>query len=196
MSLVKVEQIRDEVIGLCPVYTDQGNATRVYTASGSVLVDGRTLNAALKALLHSYGLELRAQHRFIRERLGRKSVLPFYLPRGRVFIPLKMRKTIVDRDNVYGYIDIKQIMDVEVAGSANCSISLVNGLQAEILSGRKTVIQSQDMGKELLGIIEKEEEKRDDDTGNIVKFSTVLGQIMDKMSRQLDRIEQGVLKEE
>ena len=41
MVRVKVEQFRDEVIVLRPVYTDRGNATELWLNSGEVLQDMR-----------------------------------------------------------------------------------------------------------------------------------------------------------
>lgn len=191
--MVKVEQLRDEVIGIRPVYNDNGNVTEIIAASGKVLVDCRKLESVLKALLRSYGFELQVQRKLVRGWLGRETLLPFYLPSRRVFIPVKMRKAIA-RDSVYGYFDINGLDGLEAAGDNKWWLHLKNGVKLEMFCSRSTYIQSEDTGRHLLQVLEKEEGEQEDDNGSIVEISLSLGRFMDKMSRQLDRIEQGVFR--
>lgn len=51
-GLLKVEQLRDDVIGLRPVYSEGADATEIICANGSVIIDYRRVKTVVKALLH------------------------------------------------------------------------------------------------------------------------------------------------
>ncbi|MGI5922250.1 MAG: hypothetical protein ACOX6I_11000, partial [Syntrophomonadaceae bacterium] len=105
MNNIRVEQVRDKVVGFRPVYIDGGNSTELLLLNGEVVVDRRAWTTVQHALFYSYGLDLSAQRNMLRARLNQKGNLPFYLDEKRVFIPLKTRKVLAPRDGVYGYID-------------------------------------------------------------------------------------------
>ena len=85
MDMAKVEQWRDDVVGLRPVYEDIGNCTEILLRNGTVVRDRRVLNSVVKALAAAYAIDLKAQRRILREKITRQGVLPFYLEAGRVF---------------------------------------------------------------------------------------------------------------
>ena len=143
----KVEQLRDEVIGIRPVYSEIGNATDILLKDGRVVRDKRVLNSVVKALVASYAVDLKAQRRNLREKLGRKGVLPFYLGEGRVFVPLKMRQALTDGDSVYGYIDMSYMGQPQAGTGRECLIPLANGLELQVLSAQSTILGIQNTGK-------------------------------------------------
>ena len=193
MDYIRIEQIRDDVIGIRPVYLDSGDVCEVITRSGEVLVDRRQVRSVLKGLLHSYGLDIKYQHQLIRERLNRKSVMPCFLPEERVFIPLKMRKAIVAGDYVYGYIDVSSIKDISSEGKNNCVVLLSNGICLDILSSKATVLKAQDNGNRLRRLLAKKEQSAANNyTQQMVEWSIMLGQTLGGLMEEMDRIEQGM----
>lgn len=151
----QLEKIKDDVIGLQPVYTDTGNATVIYLRRGEV-ADSRGMHAVLASLARTYAIDLAAQRSQLELRLHRQGVMPFYLREGRVFVPLKMRKAVAERDAVYGYVDVRCMGEVEEHGKRSCVLLLQDGRQIEILSNRSTVEQSRVMGRRLLEMLQGE----------------------------------------
>lgn len=71
MQFTKVELVRDEIIGFKPDYSDIGDVTNLLMADGSVEVDKRTLKSVRRALAASYAVDLTAQRKGLRSRLGK-----------------------------------------------------------------------------------------------------------------------------
>lgn len=190
MDYIRIEQIRDDVIAIRPVYSEDGDVSEVITRSGEVLVDKRQVRSVLKGLLHSYGLDIKYQHQLIRERLNRKSVMPCFLPEERVFIPLKMRKPAVAGDNVYGYIDVYSLKDISLEGKNECGVLLENDIRLDILSSKATILKAQDSGNKLRKLLgDKGKPGSSDYTQQMVAWSIVLGQTLGGLKEQMDRIE-------
>lgn len=145
----RVEQVRDAVIGLRPVYTDQGNATELWLASGEILVDRRGVKSVVTALARSYALDLKAQRQQLGQLLERSMILPFYLGR-RVFVPLKMRKALMDNDMVYGYFDADYIKDIQGGRFRECRVLLKTCDEFKALSSQATAQKSLHLGLRLL----------------------------------------------
>ncbi len=154
MIYAKVEQLRDELVGLRPVYTEIGNCTELLLKSGEVVLDRRVLQSVVKALAAAYAVDLKAQRRLLQSRLNRQGVLPFYLGKGRVFVPLKMRQAVAENDAVYGYVDLACITEALGTNDRGCVIRLANGLELEILSSQSTVLGIQHTGKVVLAIFQ------------------------------------------
>lgn len=189
--MVKVEQLRDEVIGLKPVYTELGNVTDILLKSGETARDKRVLNSVMKALAASYAVDLKAQRRIVREKTNRQGMLPFYLGAGRVFIPLKMRQALTGKDAVYGYVDMAYMGEPRIGEGKGCMIHLSNGLQLQVLSSQSTVHGAQRSGQAALAIFQPykggdEQQEQIMEAGRI--FTCVITQIL----QQLDRIEQNL----
>lgn len=195
MKVVKAEQVRDELIGLRPVYNDIGNVTEVLLANGEMLLDRRVLRSVLKGLAQSFGLDLSAQRRNLQQKLGRKMVIPVYFNKRRVFVPLKMRRAVTENDQVYGYIDVSCIVDqVEAGDKKSCLVKLSNGMEIEVLSSRKTVLGSKELGTRLLGSLQ-EGKKQSHEEEQVMESARVWAQSMlevRKISIQLDRIESSI----
>jgi hypothetical protein len=146
---VRVEDYREEVIGLRPVYTETGNATELFLASGKVLLDKRGQKSVIKALARAYAIDLTAQRQALQIRLGCKGMLPFHLDEKRVFVPLKLRRARVENDQVNGYMDVRYIK-IEGNKGGGCRVLLSTGQVLEVLSSIDTANRSKHLGERLL----------------------------------------------
>lgn len=152
--MVRIDDYREKVVGLRPVYTNLGNNTEILLDSGEVLLDNRGLKAVQKTLAQSYAIDLIAQRRNLEQRLNKKGILPFYLSENRVFVPLKMRRAIADHDIVCGYLDVRYLKIV-VEKDKSCRAMLSSGQIIEIVSSLETANRNKDLGKTLLEELQK-----------------------------------------
>lgn len=158
----KVEQLRDQVIGLRPVYTERGNATELWLVSGEILVDHRGVKSVITALARSYALDLKAQRKQLGQLLNRSMILPFYLGQ-RVFVPLKMRKALAGNDMVYGYFDGEYIEDIQGGKFRECRVLLKTGDELECFSSETTAKKSLHLGLDLQKALEgNNDDERDE----------------------------------
>jgi len=186
---VKIEQVREDVVGLRPEYTDTGDATEIITASGEVLQDRRGIRSVQKALFRSYMLDPRAQRDFIREKLGRQLVLPFYLGPERVFVPVKMRRPRAQNDTVYGYIDLKYIRDIMKTEGRGCRLLLTNGLELDIFSTRETMTEIKECGARLAAVLQGEKDESRAFPDMVAEAARTLVTVLWNMNRHLQEIE-------
>lgn len=193
-ELLKVEQLRDDVVGLRPVYSEGANATEIICANGNVIIDYRRVETVVRVLLRCYAIDLQAQRQIVRNCAGRKSVLPFYLPRKRIFIPLKMRRSISSNDQVYGYVDLNYLGNFTKHDSSSCSVPLSNGLELEILSSKNTALESEAVGKKLEEFLQQEDVKPVTDAEYIMESGLQIGTFFYSIKKQLDRIEDRLFK--
>ncbi len=183
----RVEQVRDTVIGLRPVYTDQGNDTELWLASGEMLIDRRGVKSVLTALAKSYAIDLKAQRQQLRGLIQRNGVFPFYLG-NRVFIPIKMRKAITENDSVYGYLDTGYIRDIKGGKGRGCQILLTTGSSIEAFSSQTTAKQSLQLGLELQNELDTADDN-DQYEQKIMESVLILCRSLKEMLKRLERIE-------
>ncbi len=191
MTWAKVEQVRDQVIGLRPVYKNSGNATEILLENGQALPERRILKSVVAALARTYAIDLGAQRTLVREWLGKKTLLPFYIAADRVFIPLKMRQARAGNDETYGYLDVRFINDIGEIGRRRCRISCRNGFNLDILSGKSTVLKSQHSGQQLYSLLGNMD-RSDSDEDRAAESARLVVRVLNKISMQLDRIEKKV----
>lgn len=101
----RIEEVKDTIVLFRPVYNDAGNVTELFYLEDDELkkaCDQRTLIYVRQSLARIYNLDYSAQSRELENLLHRKNAPPFYLPDGRVFVALKMRKPVIVGDNTYG----------------------------------------------------------------------------------------------
>lgn len=185
---VQLEKMKDEIIGLRPVYTDTGNATIIYLRQGEV-EDSRGMRAVLTSLARIFAIDLTAQRSQLEFRLHRRGVMPFYLGEDRVFVPLKMRKAVTARDSVYGYVDVRCMGDVDVYGKRSCVLRLQDGRQIEIMSHRSTVEQCRVMGRSLLEMLQGEKHT-DPEEALMVGAAMHMHRMFRVIDRRLEHIEE------
>lgn len=150
LNFVRVEEWREEVIGLRPVYTDYGDVTEIISLSGQSVFDKRGLRSVQRAIGRCYAIDFEAQREQVARYLNRSGALPFYLSPQRIFIPLKMRKPRTSRDFVYGYIDYRYIAEIDGSSfekTGHCRLTLNTGQAFDIFSHYTTAIQSRHLGQ-------------------------------------------------
>lgn len=189
MDMGKVEQLRDEVIGLRPVYCEIGNATELLLKNGTIILDKRILNSVVKALAATYAMDLKIQRKHLREMLNRKGILPFYLGDGRVFIPLKMRQAVTANDAVYGYIDLNYMSEPRPKTGKGCVLELINGIKLQVLSGQTTVRGAQHTGMAVRSSLQPDKPKDEIEELIIQAVQAIINTLTDQ-HRQLRRIEE------
>lgn len=188
MLVKRLEAERDNVIGLVPVYTDTGNATKVLLKSGEAWIDNRTIKTARSVLARSYAIDLKAQRLRIENMLNRKGPLPFYINQ-RVFMQLKLREAITENDMVYGFIDIDYVKSLEsIDKGARCEAILINGKRLQVFSGYNTALKAKQTGEKLLELIKMEEEDSSEEN-EVVKSVVTFIASLKEISRRLERIE-------
>lgn len=191
----KVEQFKDEVVGLRPVYSDIGNCTELLLKNGEIVLDRRILASVLKALASSYAVDLKAQRCILRAKVSRKGMLPFYIGDGRVFIPLKFRQARAGKDAVYGYIDLAYLDKPQKADDRGCVIALSNGMQLQVMSPPATVHGARYYGMAVLDLLQP---SRQEDALEAMVMQTIR-LIIDAISnrvQQLDRIEDKIIQDD
>ncbi len=192
---VKVEQIRDEVIGLRPVYSDAGNCTEILLTNGKLGFDRRGIKSVLSAFARAYALDLSAQRDLLRTRIKKKIGMPFCIGPERVFIPLKMRQVLTSNDLSYGYVNVSYIPEEIVEKSKSCcGIVLTNGMELEIFNSRSTILQNKNYGLQLLEFIKEKDQHKIREQAILDSAHTV-GQLLADISDLLERIDRKLGKE-
>jgi hypothetical protein len=187
---MQLEKIKDEIVGLRPVYTDTGNATIIYLRRGEA-VDSRGTRSIMNALARIYAIDLTAQRSQVETYLHRQGINPFYLEPERVFVPLKMRRAKAQKDTVYGYVDVRCMGEVVDCGRRSCRLQLLDGREMEILSNRSTVEQGRVMGRSLLEML-KGERQTDPEEELMVGAAKHLNRMLRVLERRMIRIEEKI----
>lgn len=188
VNMGKVELLRDEVVGLRPVYTQMGNCTELLLKNGEIVLDRRVIHSVMKALAASYAVDLKAQRHNLQSQISRKAVLPFYLGDSRVFVPLKMRQPLTENDAVYGYIDQAYMTEPQKGSGRACLMELSNGIKLQILSAPATIHNALHAGLSALDLFQPP----DRDHAVEAMLLEIIRLILHEFSRrasQLDRIE-------
>lgn len=152
---VKIDTIRDEVIGLRPVYCEHGDITELYTVNDEVRLDRRSIRSVRKAFLQSYAIDLAAQAEMVKTCIGRAGAVPFYIDKHRVFVALKMRKAVSSNDVSHGYLDVNFIEDV-IAESGSLIVKLTDGTCLPLTCTYNTAAQSLFLGRQLLARLKEQ----------------------------------------
>jgi hypothetical protein len=158
---VKIDTIRDEVIGLRPIYCEHGDITELYTNKGEVRLDRRSIRSVRKAFLRSYAIDLAAQVEMVKIWTGRAGAVPFYINNHRVFVALKMRKAISSNDVSYGYLDVNYIEDV-IGESESLMLKLIDGTCLPLCCTYNTAARTLFLGQQLLARLEDENDNNDE----------------------------------
>jgi len=149
---IKIENLREPVAAIRPVYTDRGDGCQIITDYGGSYYDCRSIKAVKRALARSHGMDLTAQGKLVADRIGRSGILPFYLDNSRLFIPFKMRKPRAEGDHSYGYVRLDQAADIELGSGMPC-IRLACGELLELNSSLITARHNLELGRRLAGML-------------------------------------------
>lgn len=188
MDFSRIEQVKDDVIVLRPVYINGANATELWLKDGEVLYDKRGIKGVVKAVGRTYMIDFSAQKKKVAELLQRAAIVPFYIDARRVFIPIKMRKALTANDVVYGYMDLAWLQQVDAVAKNHCRAVVGNGMEIDIFSSQNTVVNSQNNGQRVREMLADQVSNEPDEKQVIDSFVKVLRD-MGNMCRQLNRIE-------
>ncbi|MDW7730116.1 MAG: hypothetical protein SCJ94_08965 [Bacillota bacterium] len=131
-----LEAIFPNIVALEPYYSkDGGNATRIYTASGEIIIDKRRIRTVLKQLARHYNADVA----YLRQKYGKivncNLIVPLPLSLHLVLVPLKMRLPKFEQDGATGYINACAVTRIEAsappAGKAGsrCLVTLTGGFK-------------------------------------------------------------------
>ncbi|SHH09130.1 hypothetical protein SAMN02745221_01656 [Thermosyntropha lipolytica DSM 11003] len=160
MGGVRLEMIRDEIIALRPVYTERGDATEVYLRCGEVKLFYAGIKSVRRSFLRNYAVDLSGQQEILAEELSKSKLLPFYIG-IRVFVPLKMRKTVSKHDMVNGYVEVGEVRDFKAVDRNSCVLNLKSGLSIPLTCGEETVVKSLYQGEKLKERLIKEKQEKE-----------------------------------
>ncbi|HOQ09530.1 MAG TPA: hypothetical protein PLG09_05345 [Syntrophomonadaceae bacterium] len=144
---MQLEQVKDDIILLRPAYGPEGDSTELWTREG-VIVDRRSIRSVKKALARLYAIDLPAQGEQVARIIDRQTVLPFYLPPDRVFIPFKMRKPICANDRCCGYADVN-FVDTIGHKDGHTQLVLKDGRTLDLFCTSATAAQTICLGQKL-----------------------------------------------
>lgn len=163
--LKRIEDVKEKVILFRPVYTEEGNITELFFLEDNQLrkaYDRRYIISVRQAFARCFALDLTAQAKDFQKKMNRKSLMPIYMPDGRVFVPLKMRKPIITRDSTYGYVDLTYIKSVqEKDNEVNLILTTDDSipLYTSAAVASNVIIQGKVISKHFINHIEDEQEK-------------------------------------
>jgi hypothetical protein len=117
-----LEQIIYQITAIEPCYgASGGNATRIYTTSGTVHTDQRRLLTILKKIAAYYSYTLPALRKTYTELLSGSQGLPLPLTHSLVLVPLKMRAPRFEQDGATGYVNLYAVKAVTPLATADSS---------------------------------------------------------------------------
>ena len=141
---MKIEDYRDAIAALVPFYDEAGgNATRIFTTTGEVIEDRRTLRWIIRKLARIYAIDLEALRQNYGKHLYLSQGVPLPFSKRLVFVPLKFRRVIGENDGAGGYVNICAVEKVEDYSDGDASyksrIYLSGNQVIPCLFTRKTV---------------------------------------------------------
>ena len=124
------------IVALEPCYAeDGGNTTRIYLASGEVIIDKRRIRTVLKQIAYHYNADVA----YLRQKYGKivncSLTVPLPLSLHLVLVPIKMRLPKFEQDGAIGYINACAVQKIETisqpAGKTGprCLVCLTGGFK-------------------------------------------------------------------
>lgn len=108
-----MERWKDCLAALVPYYNhDGGNATLIFTCSGDIIEDRRTVKWNLRRLARLFSVDLEAARRNQGEYLHYSQGLPLPLSLNLVLVPLKTRKAVGKNDGCHCYLNPSAVVDL------------------------------------------------------------------------------------
>jgi len=120
-----------------------------------------------------YAVDLRAQGKLLLSSYGRRRVLHFYLPDGRIFVPFKLRESRITGDACYGYVDLEQV--ARLLPGQHPAIILHSGTNLSLYSSISSARLSYFLGLEILSDFAG---TADNDNPDLIKALEILRQVL------------------
>jgi len=140
------ETAGEQVAALVPYYDENGgNATKVFTTSGEIFPDPRSVRWILKRMARVYAVDLEALRERYKNYLGIKQGVPLPLSANVVLVPQKLRRVIVESDGAGGFVNVCAVEGVDdytdEEGKFKSTIYLTGGCSLPCVFTRGTVEQ-------------------------------------------------------
>jgi hypothetical protein len=185
----QLEQVKDSIVVLRPIYGPSGDNTELWTFEG-MTVDRRSIRSIKKALARLYAIDLLAQGEQVAKLVDRQTVLPFYLQPERVFVPLKMRTPMYPNDRSCGYVDVNYIETVSTE-NGKVRLFLKDGRSLELFCTPATAAQTICIGQRLSSCLQPI--KRTVNEADVIVQAALLVlkrlEILDDILNKMDKIE-------
>lgn len=182
----RIEDVKETIVVFRPTYNENGDMTEIFFLEDGELkraLDRRAIKTSRQSLARSFNLDLAAQGQELKKLLHRKFPLPFYLPDGRVFIPLKMRIPTVIGDKTYGYAELSQIKSVRRIND-QVKLLLYIGAEIPVYSTANAAYNSINLGKE---VWDHAADKIRDEQDKVLDALSILLDKIYKIERILDK---------
>lgn len=103
-----------EITALEPCYGERGgNATRIYTREGIVIVDDRRMQSFIKSLARQMNADIQSMRQNYGKHLGCGQSVPLAFTEKLILAPVKMRIPLSQYDGATGYINLDAYIKVE-----------------------------------------------------------------------------------
>lgn len=135
----------DDIIAYIPCY-ENGNVVNAVKKDGETVLIDRSIKYVINTLIKDSTINIGCIKRRFRESFGAANLTPLPLGVQRVFIPVKVRKTIGVNDGSFGYVDLEHIEDV-VVRSGGTVIKLRCGSTLACLESVRTVRSRMSAGR-------------------------------------------------
>ena len=145
---------RVPVDAIIPTYDKRGNnMCQVICSKGTTTPTQTSVSKFLQLWFQFMRIDLYAQRMWTQEVLNTRNLNPIVINEKAVFIPIKFRHSVGDKDGCYGYVRLQSIRRI-----CSESIYLNNGIHLPYLSTVKTIKNKIKDGK-LLAYLYIEERK-------------------------------------
>ena len=133
------ELVNEGIAAFFPIY-DGGNVTCVLTRSGKQLPIRRTCKTVLKNLARFYNIDLTAIREYYGKAVNKKQGVPIPMTTNLLLIPVKARKNpLGENDGTFGYVNFREIKQVEDGTQGSCHITFQSDKELEILVSKVTM---------------------------------------------------------
>jgi hypothetical protein len=114
LIMIDMETLLDRgIAAVVPKYQQgSGNVVEIITSDGLAASYPHTVQWALRHIAQYYGIDLEAIKAHYAKMLNIKHNLPIPMAVDAIFMPVKVRKPVVDGDTASGFVNILQINDV------------------------------------------------------------------------------------
>ncbi|MCR4431011.1 MAG: hypothetical protein NUV45_08355 [Tepidanaerobacteraceae bacterium] len=126
---------------MLPVY-EGGNATRLIASDGTEMMDSRTCRTVLKYFARLFGIDLPAVRESYGRAINKRHAVPIPFGANMILMPVKIReKPLGENDGTLGYVNFKEVLQVEDESGRSSRMVLRCGKAVDILASRATVLE-------------------------------------------------------
>lgn len=147
---MKIEYINSlkSLTAIIPGYINNyGKITRIYLKDGSIKEFSFSFSKVLRDYCLIHYLSLNEIRKLSRSITGSKGMVPIYIREDRIFISFKVYEKKEDTEKAYGYINIKEIEDLDLN---NKYITFKSGQKIKYFDKKENVIKKIGQGQLLL----------------------------------------------